>query len=259
MIGLSAEFLDRRLFGMNVRALTSGDVGWMADVMVERRARYEQFSPVFWRPAAHARDVHEPHLAACVANDRYVGLRTENGFVLGELQAAGSPPWWPESPLGFIDDFAVVHDDAWMRDGKSLLLAAWSLLLDQGAESVRVVTARRDDAKVALLRSVGLSLGESWWVRVSDGGTQRAPAFGPVAADGIDALVIPAPPVYDPGGPVFLVTAIVSAKLVKRVPQLAADHGAVLAIIPTTAPTWELAAAGFEETAQYYVGRLDAE
>jgi hypothetical protein len=47
---------------------------------------------------------------------------------------------------------------------------------------------------------------------------------------------------------VLLVTAIASAKLVKHIPRLAADHGAVLAIIPSTTPTWELADAGFEET-----------
>jgi hypothetical protein len=161
IIGPGAEILDRRLHPMNVRTLTSGDVGWMADVMVERRARYEKLSPVFWRPAANAGQVHEPHLASCVASDRHVGLRTESGFILGELQAAGSPPWWPEARLGFVDDFAAIDDRAWMSDGRELLNAAWSQLRRQDAESLRVVTARRDDAKVAMLQSVGLSLGES--------------------------------------------------------------------------------------------------
>src|SRR5689334_13755593 len=123
----------------------------MADVMVDRRARYEAFSPRFWRPAGNARAIHEPHLVSCVASDRYVGFRTSVGFVVGELQAAGSPPWWPAVPIGFVDDFAVVRDDAWMRDGRALLHAAWSRLREQGADALRVVTARHDEAKVAML------------------------------------------------------------------------------------------------------------
>jgi hypothetical protein len=242
---------------MNVRALTSADVPWMADVMAQRRAIYEKLSPVFWRPAANARDVHEPYLAACVASDQYVGLRTDDGFILGELQAAGSPPWWPDAQLGFVDDFAVEEHDAWNSDGRTLLLAAWSQLRDQGAESIRVVTARRDFEKVALLESVGLTHGESWWVRVNDEQAQRAPAFGPVADCGVEALVIPAPPVYDPGGPVLLVTSIDSADCVNKIPLVAAEHGAVLAILPCPPERGAAAdGAGFVETARYYVGSL---
>jgi len=246
----------------DLRALTADDAPWMADVMVERRAVYAAMSPVFWRPAANARQVHEPHLASCVANERYVGIGTGRGFVLGELQAAGSPPWWPEAPLGFVDDFAVVADDAWMSDGRRLLLAAWSLLRERGAEALRVVTARRDDAKVAMLESLGLTIGESWWVRAGDASVSGAPAFGPISAYGIEALVIPAPPVYDPGGPVLLVTALVSPNDVGTVPQLAAEHGAVLAIVPAKPTTPEMAeaarAAGFDETSRYYVGQPGA-
>ena len=161
-----------------VRGLTSGDVAWMADLMVERRALYEVFSPVFWRPAANARDVHEPHLASCVASDRHVGLRTDNGFVLGELQSAGSPPWWSEVPIGFVDDFAVLSDDAWIGAGRELLLAAWSLLRERGAESLRVVTARRDTAKVTMLESLDLSVGESWWARAVEDPRQASRCSG---------------------------------------------------------------------------------
>lgn len=184
--------------GQDMRALTANDVSWMADVMVERRAVYAAISPVFWRPAANARQVHEPHLASCVANERYVGVRTVRGFVLGELHAAGSPPWWPEVPIGFIDDFAVVPDKAWMSDGRRLLLAAWSLLRERRVGGLRVVTARRDDAKVAMLESLGLTIGESWWVRVGDASVSSAPTFGPISANGIEALVVPAPPVTTP-------------------------------------------------------------
>jgi hypothetical protein len=50
-----------------VEVVTSGDVSWMADVMVERRALYATFSPLFWRPAANARAIHEPHVRAALS------------------------------------------------------------------------------------------------------------------------------------------------------------------------------------------------
>jgi hypothetical protein len=241
-----------------MRDLNRDDVPWMADVMVERRAVYETFAPVFWHPAPNARDVHEPHLASCLTGDRYVGLRTDDGFVLGELQAAGSPPWFPEVPIGFVDDFTVTHDDEWTRDGRELLFAVWSALQERGAEALRVVTARRDVAKVALLESVGLTVGESWSVREVETRAASPPAFGPVSANGVEALVIPAPPVYDPGGPVLLVTALGSAEDVQRVPDLAAQRSAVLAIVPTRPEAPDIATmaeeSGFDETSRYYVG-----
>jgi hypothetical protein len=244
-----------------IRVITTSDVAWIADTMVERRTLYEKFSPVFWRAAANAREIHEPHLSSCVTSDRYVALRTSGGFVLGELQSAGSPPWWSEVPFGFVDDFAVVEDDAWMDDGRRLLLRAWSELRRRGAEALRVVSARRDDPKVALLQSLGLTIGESWCLRAVDASESIAPTFGPVSADGIDALVIPAPPVYDPGGPVLLVTSVASPDAVPSVSDLAAERGAVLAILPTTPSEPELAAAalrcGFDETTRYYVGQPD--
>jgi ribosomal protein S18 acetylase RimI-like enzyme len=244
-----------------VRVVTSDDVAWMADVMVERRALYETFSPVFWRPAANAREVHEPYLASCVASDRYLGLRTTTGFVLGELQTAGSPPWWSEVPIGFFDDFAVVEDGAWTSDGRTLLLAAWSHLRERGAEAVRVVTAIRDTSKVAMLEKLGLTIGESWYIRTLNNRGSDAPTFGPVEADGIDALVIPAPPVYDPGGAVLLVTSLVSVDAIKWLPDVAAEHGAVLAILPTKPGVPGIAeaadACGFDETTRYYVGQPD--
>ena len=146
-----------------------------------------------------------------------------------------------------------------MSDGRRLLLAAWSRLRERGAEGLRVVTARRDGAKVAMLESLGLTVGESWWVRASDAPVSSAPAFGPISADGIEALVIPAPPVYDPGGPVLLVMSLVSPQDVGKVPDFAAAHGAVLAIVPSTPTKSEIAdtarAAGFDETSRYYVGQ----
>jgi hypothetical protein len=241
------------------RVLVADDVPWVADTMAVRRALYATFSPVFWRPATNARDVHAVYLASCVASDRYCGYRTEAGFILGELQDEARPPWWSDVPLAFVDDFAVTSDDRWHTDGLRLLQATWRNLADRGADTMRIVTARRDTPKVEMLESSGLELGESWWVRPTDGPSSSAPAFGPLSSDGVEALVIPAPPVFDPGGPVLLVTALPEPTAATRIPAIAEKCGAVLSILPTKPASPDsldaARAAGFDEVSRYYLGR----
>jgi hypothetical protein len=243
----------------DLRVLSADDVPWVADTMASRRAVYATFSPIFWRPATNARELHVGHLASCVASDRYCGFRTDVGFILGELQDATRPPWWSDVPLVFVDDFAVTSDDRWPTDGLELLVATWRNLAERGAETMRVVTARLDTPKVEMLESSGLELAESWWVRPTDGPPSSAPAFGPVSSDGVEALVIPAPPVYDPGGPVLLVTALPEPSAAATVPAVAEECGAVLSILPTkpASPDAVEAArgAGFDEVSRYYTGR----
>jgi hypothetical protein len=242
----------------DVRALTTDDVPWMVDVMAQRRALHALLSPIFWKASPHAREVHAPHLAGAVVSERHCGLRTDAGFVLAEVQDAATPPWFSDVPLGFVDDFAVTDDAFWSDDGAALLRVAWDELHGRGVESLRVVTARRDAPKVALLESLGLAVGESWWVIAASG--ERAPEanYGPIDHAGVTALVIPAPPVYDPGGPVLLTLALDGVVVVPELPAIAANLGAVLVIVSTKPSTPELAeavgAAGFDEVTRYYVG-----
>jgi hypothetical protein len=241
-----------------VRALTLDDVPWMVELMAQRRARYERLSLVFWRPAAKARDVHEQYLASCVDNDRFCGLRTDSAFLLADAQGAGTPPWWSDVPTGFVDDFAVTTDDQWATHGAELLRAAFDRMRPVGTEALRVVTARRDAPKVGMLESLGLTIGESWWVTEARGERAPDPSFGPVAHDGFTALVVPAPPVYDPGGPVLLTLAVDDVALVSELPTIAARTGTVLVIVSTKPSTPEVTAvaqaAGFDEVSQYYLG-----
>jgi GNAT superfamily N-acetyltransferase len=240
-----------------VRAVTDVDVSWIADMMERRREQYEAYSPLFWRRAARAREIQEPYLRSCVADDRYRGSRSDHGFVLAELRAAGAPPWSPAISECFIDDFAVDADERWATEGRALLLAVWEAQQARGAEGLRVVTARRDEPKVALLESLGLQIGESWFIHTTTD-PAAASTFGPVSNATLQGLVIPAPPVYDPGGPVLLVQEIVPGVSVEDVSTAGAALGAVIVIVPAPATDAEqvhdLERAGFDPVSRFYTG-----
>ena len=241
-----------------VRPLTADDVPWMVEMMASRRALYETFSPVFWKPSPNAREVHRPYLASCMTSDRHCGFRTDDAFILGEAQDAGAPPWWSDVTLGFVDDFAVTGGASWADAGATLLRAAWRELARRGVATLRVVTRRRDTPKVAMLESVGLTVGESWWIVLAEGESSPDPIYGPITRDGVEGLNIPAPPVYDAKRPALLVTSI-HPHAVQKLPAIAAELGAGLAIVPTKPADENLIAAvgssGFDEVTLYYVGK----
>src|SRR5688500_10834629 len=103
----------------------------MADLLEDRRRHYETWSPIFWRPAPGARAAHEPFLAALVASDTVVALRDDHGFVIADR----------EDDRCTVDDFAVDHPGRWATHGRLLLVAAWRLQRQRGADRARVVTA----------------------------------------------------------------------------------------------------------------------
>lgn len=57
-----------------VRRAVAGDVDAITALASDRRSRYARYQPVFWRPAAHAEDVHRPYLAELVSNDDVLTL-----------------------------------------------------------------------------------------------------------------------------------------------------------------------------------------
>ena len=112
---------------------------------------------------------------------------------------------------------------------------------------MRVVTAHADEAKARLLARLSLSVTEQWWVRaVAPDGPPSAP--GRVRGPGFSGLLTPAPPVYDPGGPVFYADRMTPGTLAAEVEQAAAAHGAVVAVVPAAPGTErarELSAGGW--------------
>jgi hypothetical protein len=265
---------------MTLRELTADDVGWAAELMERRRQVYARYSPVFWRPAANATGLHARFLGRQAGAAGNVALRTDRGFIIAQCRAAE----------GFVDDFAVDGDDAWATDGAELLLAAAGRLAAEGGpDQVRVVTAHADEPKVAMLAGLSLRLVEQWWVReptapgtaapdaavpgaagaslapaelagpgVAGPGVAQSRAAGPVSGPGFAGIFGPAPPVYDPGGPVLLASRVDADADVAVIAREAAALGAVLAIAaapPGTALSRALDQQGWSVASDWYTGR----
>jgi hypothetical protein len=227
------------------------DFAWAAELMARRRERYSRYSPVFWRPAAGATESHGNFMRSAAARDSAVALRTTRGFALA----------YPSDGRIFVDDFAVEADALWMTEGCELLGAVWERTRSKDHPLLRVVTARADHSKREMLASLGLVVTSRWWVKELRP-TGDVSESGPVRLGDVEALMVPAPPVYDPGGPVCLLGDL-DASLAGSASDAAARRGAVLAIVqrdrsPSTAPDAEpeLEAAGFHNPSEFFDGAL---
>jgi hypothetical protein len=240
---------------VTTRDMTADDAAWAAGLMERRRQVYAGYSPVFWRPRPGVTGLHARFLGRQLTLPGYLALRTEHGFLIGQRR----------DQEAFVDDFAVDETARWDADGAALLLAAWRRWEADGLDAVRVVTAHADEDKCAMLSALSLGLAEQWWVRELEGipAGQFIPA-GPVTGSGFSGLLGPAPPVYDPGGPVLLVSdlaasADVASTDVASVEREAAGLGAVLLIVPAVPASARAAAIarrpGWTVASDWYLGR----
>jgi hypothetical protein len=225
------------------------DFDWAAELLDRRRRAYEAYSPVFWRPAQGIAAAHAAFLRTTAARPDAVALRTAGGFAVSIAHEGRC----------FVDDFAVEEPELWATEGRDLLLATWAAARSDEQATLRVVTARRDEPKRDLLVELGLTVAARWWVKELEPAS-AASAWGPVTLEGAPALIMPAPPVYDPGGPVCLLGDIASDQA-GAAAAAAASLGAVLAIVqreratsavPSDDPA--LDAAGFHNPSEFYEG-----
>lgn len=252
---------------ITIRRARAEDAATTADLAEEKRAEYAAYSPIFWRPAHDARVRHLPFLSACfAAEDAYAAFAAEeDGAIAGVILANrhGAPPPFRSEPIPtwFVDDFYVADPDRWLSAGAALLAAVAEAARAAGAARVVVVGAARDLPKRGFLLGAGYALAAVWWVRPLEAISTDEPA--PDLAE-IEALLAPAPPVYDPGGPVALAVDLGSAT--NPAAQLAcfegwaAAQGAALAIVPAhvaDAPLAEaLATQGYAIASEWYARAL---
>lgn len=222
------------------------DAAWAAGLLELKRNEYARYSPVFWRPAEGARTVHEPFLRRLIASETTVALRTRDGFIICERRPRD----------GFVDDFTLAPPRKWGEDGAALLLAVAERLAVDGIGTLQVVIADADQPKSALLRDLSLSLTGKWWVHeLLPAGAPQPP--GRVSGPGFSGLLTQAPPVYAPGGPVFLADKPEEPAAIKAVMDGATEAGAVLAVIPAAANTAlaaELPRRGWTVASAWYAG-----
>lgn len=216
--------------------------------MERRRQVYARYSPVFWRPAQNVVGPHARFLTQLIQTNGNIALRTGGGFIICQHRGAE----------GVVDDFAVEHPDLWDDDGAALLLAVASRLSAVGqVTALRVVTAHADQPKVSMLQRLSLCLAEQWWVRELHPGRAQAAAPGRIDGPGFSGIFGPAPPVYDPGGPVLQADRADDNAEVAVIEREATALGAVLAIIPAapgTVRAGQLARHGWSVASDWYLG-----
>ncbi|WP_328988466.1 hypothetical protein OG394_19810 [Kribbella sp. NBC_01245] len=204
------------------RELAAQDIEWVVDLAARRRQRIAGFAPRFWRPAPDARRVHSEWIGELIRSPDVVSLRTDRGFAIAA----------PNGNRLVVDDMAV--DDAfWSTDGARLL----GEVARRGP--LRVVCPVPEPLRRQAVSELGLSVVETWWHRDLDpnpapaesplGDQPPVPAESLLGAEGV--RLVPAPPIYAPGGPVLLVNAVASAAALAELEQAASRRGAVVAVV----------------------------
>lgn len=152
------------------RVAVENDVPTMVELSDQRRQRYAQYQPVFWRPAADARERHEPFLRDLLARDNAIvrvherGDGIIDGFILAMLVPA-PPVYDPGGLTCSIDDFCLADAADWESIGRRLLDDVMAQAKVRGASQVVVVCGHLDQPKRAMLAAADLSIASEWYVR----------------------------------------------------------------------------------------------
>jgi len=224
-----------------VRPLELTDLDWILDLSARRRERLARSAPTFFRPALEARSRHREFLRHQLRDHGVVSLRTDRGFVVAA----------PRDRLLDVDDLVLEDDALWSHDGAALLRAV------NGSGDLRFTCPVPESARRRAARDLGMELAESWWHR--DLVAAPATPAGEAVLDlpGAAGRLVAAPPVYDPGGPVLLVSAVDDSSALAAIEAAAAARGAVVSVVTRTPaqPTDLLAATGYARTTDFYVSR----
>jgi hypothetical protein len=263
---------------VTVRTATGDDLDAVAALTAAHRRCLAAWSPVWWRMAPGADELHRLWLGYLIgAADRRVLVAADEppGAVDGCVVVNPQPGQW------FVDDLAVA-DGRWADVGAALVAAV-------SERPALTCLATLDGARAAGLRSAGLAGVSSYWVGPTVPGALPAAAggavgvqnppphtFGPLDPTAPGALVVldpdagiavgsrsvTAPPIYGPGGTVCIVDRVVGvdvdarARLVAAAGAKAAARGDTLVAVVAGAGDDELerilVSAGYERTVEVY-------
>lgn len=178
---------------MAVRRLTPPDLDWLVERLDARRRALTPFAPVYWRPAPDARTRHRDYLAFLLSEGGAVGFRTDDDLIVAQPRG-----------LGWLIDDAAVADDKWDSDALQL----WEALRSEVAGSMRWTCPVPERARLDFAESRGFRRTESWWHHHTSGELSTVDGDGLVHVAGASARLVPAPPVYAPGGPILFLTDV---------------------------------------------------
>jgi hypothetical protein len=151
------------------RPAVSEDVEAMLDLAERRREQYQEYAPIFQKPAPKARDAQRPYFHQLVQDSKFISLVHEDGqhvdgFIIASLMPA-PPVYDPGGATCLVDDFMVEHPRLWSTVGKDLLKEACQQSQTYGAVQVVVVCGPFDHPKRALLQEQGLFVASEWFTR----------------------------------------------------------------------------------------------
>jgi hypothetical protein len=226
----------------DVRPLTQDDLDWAVEHTRVRRERLAPHAPRFWRPAADAAQRHRAFLSYLIDDSATLSLRSGHGY----LVALHTDPYL------LVDDMAVEPAELWASEGAALLAQVAALA------PVRFVVPAFESERLDAALDLGLEPADIWWHRDLEPGTGlNVVSEDPrLSVEGAEARLVPSPPVYDPGGPVVLVTAVSSVAALRGAEQSAARRGATVSVVvqkPADAALAELlTAAGYTLTTYFF-------
>ena len=201
-----------------VRPLTQADLEWAVEVTRVRRERLETHAPRFWRAATDATERHRAFLSHLIDDAATLSVRTDHGYLV-----AMNP-----GPYLLVDEMAVEPSEHWAGEGRALLRHAADL------GPLRFVVPGFESERLDAALDLGLVPADIWWHRDLEPGTglNVVSEDKTISVEGAEGHLVPAPPVYDPGGPVLLVTSVESAEALTRAEQSAARRGARVSVVP---------------------------
>jgi GNAT superfamily N-acetyltransferase len=165
---------------MGIRKATSNDVPRMLELAAVKRSEYEAYSPVFWRPAANAKESQRAFFEKLVDDAGWICLVQDadglvDGFVMARVVPA-PPVYDPGGKACVIDDFAVSSPSLWATVGAELRDAAERHAAQAGAVVSVTVCGHRDTAKRKALLDSGSHVASEWHVRSIQQNDSRSPA-----------------------------------------------------------------------------------
>lgn len=173
--------------------MSLGDLDWAVEQLARRRARLAPHAPLYWRPARDAEATHRRFLDSALGGGG-IGFRTDDALMIAT----------PGRSRGWTLDDVVVDDGDWDDTGTQL----WDALRrDIAGSSIRFVCPTPEPGRARFAREQGLCSQASWWQLVVE--RVRAPLDGPdPQVDGATSALVPAPPIYDPGGAILFLTGV---------------------------------------------------
>ncbi|ASR35613.1 hypothetical protein BAY61_12085 [Prauserella marina] len=227
----------------HVRELTTADLGWAVETLRRYRDLLVPGAPLLWRPAADADEQHHAFLTRVIGEDGGRGFRTAHALLIASA-----------SPRGWIVDDAAVPAGEWPTTGRAL----WSALAATAAgDAVRFVCPVPDTERRRFADGLGLTLATSWWHKEIPGGTEHDEHTPHV--DGATARLVPAPPIYAPGGPVLFLTSVTEPATALASADTA-ECGAALVVVDQpfadTSSSMVLTEAGFRRHCDFLEGRI---